>query len=125
MERTNPGENYGNLKISENVIETIAKLAALEVEGVVSICETPSGIKGLIALAQQPKRGISIDLSDEIATINISVNVKMGVNVPKVSEKLQENIKSSVQNMTSITVSKVNVYIADVEFENKIEEELD
>lgn len=117
----NKNQSFGNLKISESVIETIAKLATLEVEGVAGMSESTSGLKGLLAKTYQQKP-ITIELDNDIATITVSVKLYVNENVQKVSEKIQENVKASVQNMCSITVSKVNVYIADVEFENKIDE---
>ena len=43
--------------------------------------------------------------------------VDFGCKIPAVCEKIQENVKSTVQNMTSITVSKVNLVVAGVAVE--------
>ena len=45
--------------------------------------------------------------------------------IPQLSEQIQENVKSAVQNMTCITVSKVNVIVNGVvqETSASVEEE--
>ena len=35
-----------------------------------------------------------------------------GARIPAVAEKVQENVKSAVQNMTNVTVSRVDLVIA-------------
>ena len=63
-------------------------------------------------------RPVSIDLTDEMAQIVIQVILKDGTNIPSVSEKIQESVKESVQNMTGIPVTKVNIVVAGIEFED-------
>ena len=118
MENKFDDENKGNLKISENVIEKIAEIATLEVEGVASLAHHTQGIKGIISKTYLNKF-MDITLIDNVATIDISVNVLIGYEVPKVSVNIQKNVKAAVQNMTSIAVSKVNVTIAGVEFQEQ------
>ena len=48
--------------------------------------------------------------------MDISVNLKYGANIPEVAETLQKAVKDAVQNMTGITVSKVNVHVAGIVF---------
>ena len=59
---------------------------------------------------------IQISLNDDVAVIDISVNLKYGANIPAVAETLQKAVKDAVQNMTGITVSKVNVHVAGIVF---------
>ena len=93
--------------------ELVAKLE--EIDGVVSLANTYAPIKSLL------KRGsigrpIQISLNDDVAVIDISVNLKYGANIPQVAEALQKTVKDAVQNMTGITVSKVNVHVAGIVF---------
>ena len=41
---------------------------------------------------------------------------KSGYNIVSVCEQIQERVKAAVQSMTGVTVSKVNVSVADVDF---------
>ncbi len=57
---------------------------------------------------------MTVELTDEVAEITVDVVVRYGYRIPSVSEALQKNVKASVQNMTGITVSKVNVVVTGV-----------
>ncbi|MEG0109849.1 MAG: Asp23/Gls24 family envelope stress response protein, partial [Oscillospiraceae bacterium] len=60
------------------------------------------------------QRPVTVELLDDVAEITVSVIVGYGCKIPPLSEKIQENVKAAVQNMTSITVSKVNVVVSGV-----------
>ena len=48
----------------------------------------------------------------EYANITLNLMVSFGARIPAVAEKVQENVKNAVQNMTNVTVSRVNLVIA-------------
>ena len=73
-ENTQPN---GNLKISREVISTIAKYAALEVEGVASLASFTANLKGWL-LRRKSAKPITIDLTDDVARIDLHINVKAG-----------------------------------------------
>lgn len=103
----------GSLQISKEVIAHIAQLATLEVDGVHSVFAPAAGIKGLFGKAGASKP-IVVELTEDVAEITVHIVVNYGCKVPPLCVRVQENVKSSVQNMTSITVSRVNVIIAGV-----------
>ena len=115
MQNHEQAQPAGNLKISREVMATIARYAALEIEGVASLAAFSPNLKGL--LKRQVTRPISIELSDDIAVIAIHLNVKAGVNIPQVSERVQAAVKEAVQTMTGIAVSRVNIVVAGIVFE--------
>lgn len=106
----------GTLRISKEVLATIAGTAASEVTGVHSIASAPVDFKGMISKRQFPK-SVSITLNDEFAEIELHLVLKHGVKIPVVSEKVQKAVKESIQNMTAITVSKVNIVIEGIAYE--------
>ncbi len=110
-------ENIGSLRISEDVISTIAKLSAIEVDGVADVKGSGDGIKSLIKTGFQNK-SIGISLSDDVATIDVPVTVEYGCKISEVASQVQTAVKTAVQNMTGIAVAKVNIYIAGVSFDN-------
>lgn len=109
----------GSLQISKDVIARIAKLATLEIEGVKEVAAPSAGVKSLFgkAAAQKLQRPILVELTEDVAEITVQVVVVYGYKVPQLCAKIQENVKSSVQNMTSITVSRVNIVVAGVSVE--------
>lgn len=105
----------GTLRISRGVIATIAKSAALEIVGVASIAEFPADIKGFFSKGQMPKP-VAVVLNDDIAEVTVNIVIKNGFRIGNVAESVQKAVKESVQSMTGITVSKVNVVITGISF---------
>ncbi|MCL1822851.1 MAG: Asp23/Gls24 family envelope stress response protein [Oscillospiraceae bacterium] len=109
----------GSLKISEDVVAKIARLAACEVEGV-ALDENGKRLAreeetGLHALTSQFSRPvIKVRLSKEAAEIDIAVVALQGFKAANIGERVQQAVKSAVQNMAGIAVSKVNVKIAGI-----------
>ncbi len=108
----------GSLQISTEVISKIARIAALEIEGVVDISSSAQATKGILK-NNTSKKAINVLLLDEVAEITLNVIVEYGQKVQPLSLKIQENVKSSVQNMTGITVSRVNTVIAGVSLQSQ------
>ncbi len=113
--------NAGSLKISQEVIASIAGYTATDMEGVAALAPVPANLSGW--LERQPLRPVSIQLEDGVAVIDIRLRVKHGVKIPELSRKLQSNVKEAVQNMTGVVVSKVNLQIAGVDFEDTAKDE--
>ncbi len=98
----------GALKISGNAVLKIAETAAAEVEGA---SLRPDASKGILSLFSPPVR---VRLGADATVIDVSVFVVQGYKAQAVAESIQEGVKSAVQNMTGIAVSKVNVKIAGI-----------
>ncbi len=111
-------EKNTSLNISHDVIATIAKQTVMEIDGVTGLANFPASIKDWM-YKNTATKSIIITLADEVAVIDISIVIAFGYNVKDVSEKAQMQIKDAVQNMTGITVSKVNVYVANVDFDSE------
>ncbi|MGI5895780.1 MAG: Asp23/Gls24 family envelope stress response protein [Oscillospiraceae bacterium] len=109
----------GSLRISEDVILTITKQVVLDVEGVHSLASGRFSLKDFV-VRSETANPIRIVLNVDVAQINICVNLVYGYKIKDVAEQIQSNVKATVQNMTGITVSKVNVYIAGVVKEETI-----
>ena len=121
MQSHDQNQAAGNLKISREVIATIARYAAPEIEGVDSLASFATNLKGWL-LKKQSAKPIGIDLSDDVAVIELHVNIKAGVNIPETAEKIQSAVKEAVQNMTGIAVSRVNINIAGIVFAEPAEQ---
>ena len=57
---------------------------------------------------------MKVDVTEEHVSVDLSLNIKYGYNIPEVSERVQERVKSAIENMTGLTVLDVNVKIAGV-----------
>ena len=113
MELQNMDLRGGSLQISTEVLGKIARCAALEVAGVAEVsCGSQNRkVKDFLERAnvQSP---VTVEMRDGTAEITLHLVVAFGARIPSVAEKVHENVKTAVQNMTNVTVSRVDLVIA-------------
>lgn len=106
----------GNLKISQEVVATIAEVTVLEIAGVASLAPFTGKIKSVFT-KNNASKSINVNLGDDVAVIDVHVNLRFGAKIPEVSASVQTSVKDAVQTMTGIVVSKVNVYVDGIDFD--------
>ena len=106
--------NFGQVKISNDVVATIAGLAALEVEGVDTITSLTDKLL--------KNNGVKIQIEDGKVTLDVVITVEYGMAIPEVSLKVQENVKNTVETMTGLEVSQVNIQVQEISFKKEKEE---
>ena len=104
----------GSLQISTEVIAKIARCAALEIEGMAEVScgrQQSKKAKELLEMVniQAP---VTVEMREGTADITLNLVVRFGTCIPVMAEKVQKNVKNAVQNMTRVTVSRVNLIIA-------------
>ena len=111
--------SMGEVKIADEVVGMIAALAATEVEGVASMAGNITnelisrlGMKNL-------SKGVKVDVLEGVVTVSLALNMKYNYSIMDVSAKVQEKVKSAVENMTGLEVADVNVKVAGVEMESQ------
>ncbi len=119
------GPSAGTLRISEEVLATIATKAATGIEGVAALKSgkaevSQQGKKEKKRLFQRFDRPVRIEMSEDEAVLDLYLIVRYGANIRTVSERVQQAVKEDVQTMTGITVSKVNIHIEDILIEEAI-----
>ena len=111
-------DKLGEVQIADEVVAIIAGLAATEVEGVDSMAaNTTNELVGKLGMKNLSK-GVKVDVTEEHVSVDISLNVKYGYKIPDVCEKVQERVKTAIENMTGLMVLDVNVKIAGVNMES-------
>ncbi|MBQ9484442.1 MAG: Asp23/Gls24 family envelope stress response protein [Ruminiclostridium sp.] len=104
----------GSLKVSTNVIVSIADKAASEVEGVAANSVNKFAVLADAPITSKFVSPIKVKINGDSAVIDIAIVTEQGYRAFEVAKAVQEHVKSSVQNMTGIAVSKVNVKIVSV-----------
>ncbi len=108
----------GEVQIADDVVAIIAGLAATEVEGVASMAgNITKEIIGKLGMKNLSK-GVKVSVGEDSVVVEISLNIAYGYNVPDVSQKVQDKVKTAIENMTGLNVREVNVHIAGVAVEN-------
>lgn len=109
----------GNVEIAPEVIEVIAGLAASEIEGV---AQMSGGVIGDIAERLGRKnfaKGVKVELGEHHVIVDLSIVVEYGVRIPDVALAVQENVKTTIQNMTGLDVIRVNVHVVNVQVKSE------
>lgn len=108
-------DQLGEIQIADEVVAIVAGLAATEVEGVSSMAGNITndlvsrlGMKNL-------SKGVHITMDNDEVTVDLALNIAYGYSIPVVSEKVQEKVKTAIENMTGLHVACINVRIAEVD----------
>ncbi|PWW05654.1 putative alkaline shock family protein YloU [Paenibacillus cellulosilyticus] len=108
--------DIGTIQIAPEVIEVIAGLATVEVEGVAGMS---GGFVGGIAELLGRKnlsKGVKVEVGQREAAVDVSIIVEFGNRIPDVASDIQRSVKRSIESMTGLHVVEVNVHIHDVHF---------
>lgn len=101
----------GSLQISTDVLAKIARLAALEVGGVAEVTTgNNQNVRGLLGRTGL-RKPVTVALEDGVAAVTVQLTADCGQKIMPLCEKVQENVKQTIQNMTGITVSRVDVLV--------------
>jgi uncharacterized alkaline shock family protein YloU len=109
--------NIGEVQIADEVVATIAGLAATEVQGVAAMSSNITkelvsklGMKNL-------SKGVKIEVNSDSVAVDLSLTLEYGYSIPNTSKQVQEKVKTAIENMTGLTVSEVNIRISGVNIE--------
>ena len=98
-------EEYGDVYISEEVLEMIAGAAALDVDGVTGL--SGGTMSEQILGRKKLSKGITILWESDNITINVSIQIRYGGIIPEIAKKVQEAIISSVEDTSGLKVAAV------------------
>ena len=112
--------NEGNsgIKISNDVVAVIAGVAVSEVRGVASMQGGfAGGIGEVLSGKKNLAKGIKVDNEDGKVKIDVNIIVEYGTRIPDIAFEIQNRVKKSIENMTGLKVTEVNVHVQGVSIE--------
>lgn len=108
-------DQVGDVRVADEVVAIIAGLATTEVEGVSSMAgNITNEIVSKLGMKNLSK-GILVEVLENEVKVDVAINIAYGYSIPDVSAKVQDKVKSAIENMTGLTVAVVNVRIASVD----------
>jgi uncharacterized alkaline shock family protein YloU len=119
----NPGNSgHGKVEIAPEVIEVIAGIAASEVEGVSQMRGNfATGVVERLGKKNHGK-GVKVELTETGIKVDVYCLMKFGVSIPTVAQKIQDNIRQALLNMTALEAEEVNIHIVGIQFETQKQE---
>ncbi|HPP66315.1 MAG TPA: Asp23/Gls24 family envelope stress response protein [bacterium] len=103
-------ENLGFVKIDDEVLGTIAAIAAKNVPGIHNIATSFVGGVALF-FRKIPDAGVRVEVNQDSVSFYLGVIVDYGINIPEVTWKIQKAIKEEIEKSTGFKVSQVNVVV--------------
>ena len=108
-------DDLGDVRVSEEVVAIIAGLAATEVEGVSSMAgNITNEIVSKLGMKNLSK-GIFVEVMDGEIKVDVALNIDYGYAIPEICTKVQEKVKTAIENMTGLDVAIVNIRVASVD----------
>jgi uncharacterized alkaline shock family protein YloU len=106
----------GGTIISDNVVSKIAGIAAQEVEGIQMGGGTARAVGGFLdsVTSGGQTRGVSVEVGEEEAAVELSIAVEYGKAIPQISEAVRRNVINRVEGLTGLKVVEVNITVNDV-----------
>ncbi|WP_040908144.1 Asp23/Gls24 family envelope stress response protein [Youngiibacter fragilis] len=113
----------GVVKISEDVVGVIAGIAASEIKGVAGLSATlTGGITQVVTGKRNVTKGVKVTVGEKDAIIDMILSVEYGFRIPEVVEKVQENVLTTVEAITGLKVSAVNIFVNNIHVKGKEQE---
>ncbi len=118
--------NRGTTTIQNGVVSSIAAVAIGEVDGLDpshggtrlpgDTSPTVGEFVGRFSGGSSRTRGISVEVGEEQAALDLTVNVLYGRPIHQVTEALRQNVIKRVESLTGLQVTEVNITVNDVTF---------
>ncbi len=116
--------DLGTTTIQKPVLTAIIGMAAQEVEGVAmshggtrlpgdtspTVGEFVDNITG----GGGRTRGLSVEVGERQAAVDLTVNVAYGRSIPQLTEAVRRHVIERVESLTGLEVSEVNIKVNDV-----------
>ncbi len=110
---------HGNTTIADIVVQKIAGLAAREISGVHKLGGAAARAFGAVRERIPGARpsigqGVSVEVGERQAAVDLSLIVEYGVEIGELTKAIRRNVINSIERMTSLEVTEVNIAVDDV-----------
>ena len=115
---------HGRTVVADVVVSKIAGMAAREVSGVHGLGGGTARMVGALreripGARVNVQQGISVEVGDRQAAVDISIVAEYGVAIHELAEAIRKNIIVSIEAMTGLEVTEVNVTVHDVHLDEE------
>ena len=114
-----PDEPYldiGSVRIADEVIASIAGIAAMDTVGVVGMSSGLIGGMAELIGKRNPAKGVKVQVGAREVAVDVYIIVEYGLRIPDVALQAQEKIKEAIETATGMSVVEVNVHVQGVGF---------
>lgn len=108
--------NYGQIEVSNEVIATIAGVAAMDCYGLVGMASRSQLKDGIAELLGRENLSKGVEVRDEDGDMEIDMHIIVGygTKISEVAHNVQSKVKYTLDQMVGLKVSRVNVFVQGV-----------
>ncbi len=106
----------GKTTLTPEVLLTIARMSALEVEGVSRMAPVKGGVNSLFGRGNE---GVRIAIEDSVALVDLYLVLDSDVNIREISRNVQHTVARAITEMTGMEVGHVNIHIEDIDYKTE------
>ncbi len=110
-------EGRGRVQIADDVVAVIAGMAATEVKGVAAMAGNITNEIMTKAGRKNLSKGVKVSINKNKVKISLAIMMEYGYNIPGTCSKVQDKVKTAVENMTGLTVTDIDIRIASVDMQ--------
>ena len=112
-------ESNGTITFANEVIATIAGLAAVDIPGVAGM--SGGFVDGFTELLGRKNlsKGIKVEVGTEEVAVDIAIVVEYGTPVPEIAQNIQMAVMKSIETMTGLKVVEVNLNVQGIKFKEQ------
>ena len=111
-------QNGGTITYANEVIATIAGVAANEIDGIAGMCIS-GGFGEILSRNRNITRGVKVEVGSQEAAVDLYIIVEYGKPIQKVASEVQENVRKALESLTGLHVVRVDVHVQGVSFEKE------
>ena len=111
-------QNGGTITYANEVIATIAGVAANEIDGIAGMCIS-GGFGEILGRNRNMTKGVKVEVGSQEAAVDLYIIVEYGKPIQKVAGEVQENVRKSLESLTGLHVVRVDVHVQGVSFEKE------
>ena len=112
-------EKKGTVHVADDVVAIIAGLAATEVKGVAAMAGNITNELMSKVGRKNLAKGVKVAVNGKRVKVALAIMMEYGYNIPGTCSKVQERVKSAIENMTGLTVTDVDIRIASVDMQKE------
>ena len=106
----------GKTTLTPDVLLTIARMAALEVEGVNRMAPVKGGVNSLLGRGND---GVRIVVEDNNVFVDLYLVLDNDVNIREISRTVQQKVARAITDITGLEVGHVNIHIEDIDYKTE------
>ena len=114
-------QNGGTITYANEVIATIAGVAANEIDGIAGMCVS-GGFSEILGRNRSITKGVKVEVGSQEAAVDLYIVVEYGQPIQKVAAEVQENVRKALESLTGLHVVRVDVHVQGVSFEKEKKE---